>query len=302
MHDTGSFFVPPPKCDIPLDILVPTHNKLELTIKCINAIYENTTAPFHLIVVDDSTDKITPIYFEELKSQKDNVIFIHSDEPYKEGNQILNVGFAHAKTDYVATVMNSIRVEPEWEIIALDFLKQNPDVGMLGLKCLFAPECLGVAGLIESAGITMLRYTPVDIGRDLPSHRMTAFYECPATQWAFAIIRKKAGMESMPEGIYNGFRGWDDIDNCFVMTKNGWKVMYCGYGVGYHKPRATRGKDSPETKEANKENARIFYKRWGYWEEFKKDYPTDAKLPNFIKQEERGKNNSKKKRQIKVAV
>ena len=259
--------IEPPKVKQPIDVIVPTHNKIELTIRCINALYENTVAPFHLIVVDDSTDRITPIYFEELQKERNNITFIHSDEPYTEGNQLFNVGFEHCQAPYVATVMNSVTVEPDWEIVALNVLRDDPKVGIVGLKCLF-PN-----GRIESAGIAMAKYTPVDIGRDAPSHRMTALYECPAVQWAFAIVRVEAAKGYIPENVYNGFKGWDDIDNCFVHRNNGWKIMYCGYGVGYHYPRATRGANTQESHDRNRENAKIFYKRWGYWEAFKRDYP-----------------------------
>ena len=42
------------------DILVITHGHLDLTMRCINALYAHTRTPFHLIVVDDSDD-LTPL-------------------------------------------------------------------------------------------------------------------------------------------------------------------------------------------------------------------------------------------------
>jgi len=268
--DAGTVFFKPLKVETPIDIVVPTHDRIELTIRCIDAIYENTEAPFHLIVVDDSTDELTPKYFEKLQQAHNNITFIHSDEPYTEGNQLFNTGFAAAQSKYVATVMNSVTVEPQWEIVALGILENDPKVGIVGLKSLF-PN-----GRIESAGITMLKYTPVDIGRDLAGHRQTAIYECPAVQWAFSIVRKEAATGNMPENVYNGFKGWDDIDLCFGLRAKGWKIIYCGYGAGYHYPRATRGSNSKESHEKNLENARIFYKRWGYWDMFKKDLKKQA--------------------------
>lgn len=258
------------KCTEPIDVVVPTHNKLELTIKCMDALYTYTTAPFHLIVVDDSTDRITPIYFEELMKQHDNITFIHSDVPYKSGNQFFNIAFAQAKTQYVATVMNSLRVEPEWELVAIDLMKKDPKIGIVGLKSLFAWDSPG-HGMIESAGITMIGFTPVDIGKGMDSHRHTSIYECPAVQWAFAIVRKEAATGNMCEDVFNGFRGWDDIDNCFVLRKNGWKVVYCGYGAGFHSPRATRGSNNEKSHLENLQNAKAFYKRWGYWEQYVKE-------------------------------
>lgn len=256
-----------------LDVMIPAHNRLDLTMKCVLALYSHTQSPFHLIICDDSTDNLTPLYFKELITngvtplpKVNNITYIHPDEPFKEGNQFFNLALKYTKSDYLATVMNSIRVEPEWEIVAIqNVMKDNPQIGIIGFKCLLP------SGLIESAGIKMMKYLPTDMGRDLPGHRLCNVYEPDAVQWAFALLRKKAILGNLEEGIFNGFVGWDDIDNCFQIKQKGWKVLYCGMGVGYHEPRATRGKNDAEAAKKNRDNGVKFYKRWGLWDEFVKE-------------------------------
>ena len=102
---TNVTLVKPQEITQPIDIIVPTHGHLELTMRCVNSIYENTSAPFHLIVVDDSTD-LTPLYFKDLKKEHENITFVHSEKPYTSGNQIFNIGLKHGVSDYIATVMN----------------------------------------------------------------------------------------------------------------------------------------------------------------------------------------------------
>lgn len=276
--DSGTLFVPNLKAVDEIDVVVPCHNRIEQTIPCVETLYENTTAKFHLIVVDDSTDKMTPIFWKEQQKKHDNITYLHPKIDYKEGNEYLNVAFTRAKTQYVACIGNSIRVEPEWEVVALNLFKDDPGIGIVGFKNLFGVPQMGITGTIESAGITMAGYTPVDIGRDLYSHRQSSIYECPAVQWAFCMVRKEAvcdknGVPNLPTGVYNGFKGWDDIDNCLVLRNRGWKVVYDGYGVGYHHPRATRATMTDEGHDQNRQNARVFYKRWGYWDAFIRDYP-----------------------------
>ncbi len=251
---------------VPIDIMVPTHGKLELTIDCINSIYAFTKAPFHLIVVDDSTD-LTPLYIRSVQKVHDNLTFLHSDVPYKSGNQFFNIALEHCKTPYLATVMNSMTVEPDWEIIALQLMQNDPKVGVIGFKCLFP------TGLIESAGIAVVNYTPTDIGSYFAGHRQTLVYECLAVQWAFAMLRVEAVKGLLDEDLFNGFKGWDDIDNCFMVRKHGYKVLYDGMGAGYHHPRQTRGDNTEEGAILNLQNAEIFYKRWGYWDMFKSVNP-----------------------------
>jgi GT2 family glycosyltransferase len=250
----------------PIDIMIPTHGHLELTMRCIQSIYSNTKTKFHLIVVDDSDAKedLTPVYFERLQKKYNNITYVHSDVPYKSGNQFFNIALNHCKHEFMATVMNSMTVEPEWEMVALSLMQNDPKIGTIGFKCLFP------SGYVESAGIAMNGYTPIDIGRDYPGHRLTSVQEVMAVQWAFALHRREAIVGNLDEDVFNGFKGWDDIDNCFVLRKKGWKVFYCGLGVGYHEPRATRGDNTDRARILNLQNAYAFYHRWGFWEQYLK--------------------------------
>ena len=251
------------------DVVVPTHGHLELTIRCLDTLYRHTRTPFHLIVVDDSTD-LTPLYLNQFCKEHDNVTYIHSDVPYKSGNQFFNKALAHCKTPFLAMVMNSILVEPDWEAGVLQVMKNESKVGLVGCKCLL-PN-----GYIESASIKMNQYLPCDIGRGEPGHRFSLIFEAEAVQWAFAFLRVEAGKGNLGENTFHGFRGWDDIDNCFVLKKAGWKIFYCGASAGYHEPRATRGDNSEEAAKENQENGRIFYQRWGFWDEFVTQHGSDA--------------------------
>ena len=248
------------------DVVVPTHNHIELTIRCLERLYMFTRTPFHLIITDDSTD-LTPLWLNQFCKEHEDVCYIHSAVPYKTGNQFFNKALEHVRTPYLATVMNSMTVEPEWELGPLQIFQNDAKVGIVGMKCLL-PN-----GRIESAGIKMNKWLPCDMGRDLAGHRLSLTYPCDAVQWAFAMLRVEAVKGKLEENTFHGFRGWDDIDNCFVLKKHGWQVVYCGSSAGYHEPRATRGDDSKAAELQNRENGIAFYKRWGFWEDFVKENP-----------------------------
>jgi len=247
--------------DYKLDVIMPCFNRLDMTMRAVNALYSNTTAPFHLIIIDHSTD-LTPLYFGEAQKEQSNITY-HWAEDYKGGNHMFNIGLSYAKTPFVATVMTSLRVEPQWEEYGLKLMAEHPDVGIIGFKCLF-PD-----GRIESAGIDIFNgYLPVDIGRDHPGHRFSGVYECPAVQWAFALLRKEAVIGNLEEDLFNPHVGWDDIDNSLTIRSKGWKIYYCGISVGYHTPRATRGDNSAEADFKNRQNGEMFYKRQGFWKPY----------------------------------
>jgi len=254
---------------VPIDIIVISHERWDLLKTCVDAIYNYTPNPFNLIIVDDSKD-MTPLLITELTKEHDNITYVHSDEPYKSGNQIFNIGLANCKYEYVATVMNSVTVQPEWTIGPLSVLLNEPKAATVGLKCLFPWGTIESAGIDihtfkDYAGVKVIGYTPIDIGATLPAHMLNLNYERNAVQWALCIHRKAALIGNLAEDIYHGFCGWDDIDNCYVLKEKGWKIFYSGTGVGYHIQHATRGSNDPNDAkhQKGKENGEIFRKRWG---------------------------------------
>jgi len=270
----------------PIDIIVPTHGRLEdLTIPCINAIYANTRNLFHLIVIDDSTPDMddgkdmTPRWFRMFQADHANITFIHSDIPYKSGNQMFNLGLSHGNSRFVATIMSSVVVEPDWDVVPVQMMVNNPKIGITGMKCLKMGWANGQDGQIESAGINMNGFTPFDSGRDEPGHRRAVSYPCFSIQWAFALLRREAVVGNLDENLMQGFVGFDDIDNTIYLRYKGWEAWYCGLGAGYHRTHSTRGyksfKGSNEDEKIfkNKMNAEIFYKRWGYWDLYKEKNP-----------------------------
>jgi len=272
----------------PIDIILPTHGKLEeLTVPCVQALYAHTRNLFHLIVVDDSTPDMnggkdqTPQWFKTMQIEHGNITYIHSDTPFKSGNQIFNLGLQYGNARFVATVMNSVRVEPDWDVVAVQMMANKPKVGIIGLKCLklgwdnkrIEGDNVKTDGLIESAGVCMNDYTPCDMGRNEPSHRLSVSYPCFSLQWAFALLRREAVVGNLDEDMWESFVGWDDIDNTLYLRYKGWEAWYCGLGVGYHLTHATRGSTSDEALIKNRKNAEIFYKRWGYWDKFRQRNP-----------------------------
>ena len=271
----------------PIDIILPTHGGLDkLTAPCVHSIYAHTKNLFHLIVVDDSTPDMdggtdkTPDFFKKLQIEQNNVTYIHSEVPFKCGNQYFNSALKHGNSRFVASITNSTVVEPNWDVVPVRMMVDNPKIGIIGIKCLklgwdekFPEGGNHQDGQIESAGIVMQSFIPCDKGRDEPGHRLSVSYPCFSVQWAFALLRREAVEGNLDENLWQGFVGFDDIDNSVYLRYKGWEAWYCGLGVGYHRTHATRGSTEAEVLRKNRINAEIFYKRWGYWERFKQSNP-----------------------------
>lgn len=243
-----------------LDIILATHNNLGMTIWCIEHLYTNTSIPFKLTVIDDSTD-LTPTWLHWWRAQgHENFNVVRPEEKITSGNQLINIGLKNTDSEYVVFLTNSTLVQPQWLDGAWGIMHQHEDIGVMGFKL------LKPSGVTEHAGICFTPEMPhhMNYGVGDPPWYNTEIKELGIVGWALVLLRRKA----MPEGgldeiTYHGFRGYDDLDNCLTIQKAGWKIVYCGLGCAIHHALATRGDMSQKAMEEYEENRRRFTVKWG---------------------------------------
>jgi len=245
-----------------VDIILGTHNHIELTAPCVVALYEYTEIPFRLTVVDDSTDGVTPIYFEKLQEKKGNIKYIRPRKKITSTNMVINIGLKNTDSEFVVFLGNSTIVEPKWLNAAWGVIHQHQDIGIIGFKEVY-PQ-----GHIEHAGIHfepgMPHHTNFGVGE--PAHRWTHIADVPLVGGCLVLFRRLAvPVGGFDEDYYIGFRGYDDLDNCFQMHENGWRVVYCGLGTAIHRAQATQRADTELEQYAREydENRFRFLARWG---------------------------------------
>ncbi len=243
----------------PIDIILLTHNKLDNTTRCIEALYANTQVPFKLTVIDDSTD-LTPSYFEWLNKERGNVNYVRPDVFIRNANQAVNIGISLTQSDPFIFLCNSSFVEPDWLITALQIMQHDPKVGVVGFKLLFPDTNM----IIEAGEIVMPDAFRPNAGMYEPSHRYTHIREVKAIGWACVLIRRAAIPEGgLDENVYPvGFRGPEDTDNCLEMKKRGWTIWYNGYGTVYHKLSQSQGGGSEQGRKEATECYKLFVKKW----------------------------------------
>ncbi len=242
----------------PIDIILLTHNNLSNTMRCVEALYQNTQEDFKITVIDDSID-LTPLYFARLKEGTGNVNYIRPDVKITSANQAINIGLKNTESDPVLFITNSTFVEPLWLSYALRIMEQDPKVGLVGFKLIF-PE---TNTIIEAGEIVYPDGNRPNVGMGEPSHRYTHIRPVNAIGWAVVLIRRAAiPVGGLDETTYIGFRGADDTDNCLEMVKAGWKIIYNGCGAAYHKLGACVGGGTDEGKAETAENWRRFIEKW----------------------------------------
>ncbi len=240
-----------------IDIIMATHNHLDLTMQAVDALYTHTNGPFTLTAVDDSTD-LTNQYFEQLARERGNINFVHSDIPYVHGNQIINVGLKNTRTPAVVYLGNNVKVEPDWLDVAQQIINGDAEVGIIGFKLLYN------SGTIEHAGIFWTPEMPhhMNIGVNEAGHRFSFVREVDMIGFALVLFRRAVFPDGLDEKTFIGFRGYDDIDNCMDAKRRGWKIIYCGLGAAYHQAGASR-QDSEQYALEHEQNRITFLKKWG---------------------------------------
>ncbi len=239
----------------PIDIVLITHNHLELTITCIKALYEHTNIPFRLIIVDDSTD-LTPQYCRQLAKEKGNIVYTRQRKPLLNSNRKFNIGIKKVTSDYFVVIGNSMTVEPYWLEGALELMEKDSSVGCVGMKLLYP------SGIIECAGMTFDQDGNLfDYGRGESGHRHGFIRELVVTNGPY-LLRKEAIIKApLDTKTYIAWSGFEDMDMCMTIREAGYRVMYCGTSCAYHLARATTG-ENPDFAKNWEENRQRFCKKW----------------------------------------
>jgi|GEM_PF-4565115 len=118
-----------------VDIIVLTWDALEYTKECVSTLFARTDTEFNLIVVDQGSQDDTKRYlsdFEVIQPRRVKVIYNEENTGFAGGN---NQGIKISTAPYVLLLNNDIVIpegDPEWLDKMLEFLKKNPDVGILG--------------------------------------------------------------------------------------------------------------------------------------------------------------------------
>lgn len=242
--------------DYDIDIIVSSHDDMPLTAQSVIAIYENTNKDikFRVSVVDDSTD-LTPQWCEQFGKDHDNFQYLRGDEPFKNFASIWQWGVDRTDAKYLANVNNSCTVEPMWLDIPLAVLDSTPSAAVVGLKILCP------SGAIECAGVVVGNGKIVNRGFDQPAHRYTDTGVVDAVGFATCLFRRDALEDGWTSEPYVDFGGFEDIDTCLALHRDGWQILYSGQGAAYHKGAVTRMK-KPDFWEKFGQNKVIFRQRW----------------------------------------
>lgn len=265
--------------DRPLvSIIIPTKDKVDFLIRCIDSILEKTTYEnYEIIVVDtNSVEDTTRKYYEEIQNHPR--IHIHYWEDEFNYSSVNNFGVDHASGEYFIFLNNDTEiVTPDWIEGMLEHA-QHDHIGAVGVKLLYPDDTIQHAGIgigLGGVAANLLALFPDNIKH----YYKDVIKNTAAVTAACLMVSKKKFLEI--GGFDASFKiAYNDVDLCLKLLEQGYLNLYTPHVIVYHYESTSIGKPGDKHRDVrlfNKEQKRFRDK----WNKYLVDDPYYN--PNFNK-------------------
>jgi GT2 family glycosyltransferase len=233
-------------------IIIPVYNHAALTRQCLDAVLacRSERVAQEIVVVDDgSTDGTAELLASygsalEVVTHRQNAGFARS----------CNDGAARATGEGLVFLNNDTIPQPGWLTALVDHARSHPEAVAVGSKLLFPDQTIQHAGVVicqDGDPRHLYAGFPADhpaVNKARPFQVVTA---------ACVLIRRRAFEEA--GGFDPAFRnGFEDVDLCLRLGKEGHEIHYCPKSVLQHLESVSReGRSRDE-----RHNYRLYRSRW----------------------------------------
>lgn len=203
-----------------IDIIMPTFNRENVTLRIINNLYESTKIKFNLIVVDNKSNNRDSV--KELVESKPNATFIQLDE--NGGGAVARAeGLKHSKNKIVAFLDNDIYIMPLYFEYLLETLLNNPNLAGVQSKVVYPNEIIQLNRPYYNIENEWVVFYDKDVNKRFDDQTSEVSEECNwmpsgATLWNKEILTKFEFDESFKTSF-------EDNELTYRMSKEGYKFM-----------------------------------------------------------------------------
>lgn len=246
-----------------VSIIIPTKDHIDDLSQCINSIKQSTYSNYEIIIVENnSTEKATFKYYEEIKKE-DNIKIVVWEKEFNY-SAINNYGIQFAEGEYFILLNNDIEIiTPNW-IEEMLMHCQRKEVGIVGSKLYYPDDTIQHAGVIIGIG-GVAGHSHKYFGRDDNGYfsRLKIIQNLSAVTAACLMVRKD--VFNSVNGLDEAFKvAFNDVDFCLRVREKNKLVIFTPYVEAYHHESKSRGaEDTPEKVERFQGEVKRFYSRWG---------------------------------------
>lgn len=114
-----------------VDVIICVHNAYEDVKKCIESVFEFTSYPYNIIIVDDGSAELTRDYLRDIAENCPNVKLIRNEQG-KGYTFAANIGLRASKAEYCVLLNSDTIVTENWLDKMIDCAQSDPEVGIVG--------------------------------------------------------------------------------------------------------------------------------------------------------------------------
>lgn len=242
----------PSRPAVQASIIIPTHNHLNLTRKCLESIEAHTPpGDFEIIVVDNGSSDGTPAYLKERQAAGFLTAILN---PHNLGfAKACNQGARAAAGGFLVFLNNDTVVTPGWMQELCRLAREDPTLGAVGAKLLYPDDTVQHAGVVFN-GSGKVYHIYRHLHKDHPAVNKEREFQVLTA--ACLLVKREAFFKVglFDEDFVNGY---EDVDLCLKLRQQGYRLLYNPRAVVYHLESQTAGRFDHE-----KENARRLSQRW----------------------------------------
>ncbi len=242
-------------------IIIPTKDQLPVFRRCIESIFKfSDMSQTDLVIVDNGSSEPDAVaYLKELETQ--GVKVLYRPEPFNF-SRLCNYGAVVASADFLVFLNNDTEITHELWLERLIRFAEQPDVGAVGAKLLYANRRLQHGGVILG-----LDGRAGHFERMLGEHDAGYFGRLNAPHQTASVTGACLAVEAVK---FKGIGGFDeinlpvdlnDIDLCLRLNEQGWKSVFVSDVVILHHESVSRSGSWTPDKVYAKERE-YFKKRW----------------------------------------
>ena len=232
-----------------ISIIIPNKDHIDDLDLCITSIEEKSTWKNYeiLVVENNSEQKDTFVYYEELQRRYNNVRILTWKKEFNY-SAINNFGVRHAKGDYLLFLNNDVKIiDPDWLTEMLGIC-QRREVGAVGAKLIYPDNTIQHAGcVVGMGGIAGNMFVNMPAERTGYLHKASILQDMSCVTAACMMMKKPVFQEAggFTEELAVAF---NDVDLCLKVRSHGHLIVYDPYVKLYHYESKSRGAEDSEEK------------------------------------------------------
>jgi len=249
-----------------ITLIIPTRNRQELLVKCVESILDKTSyRNFEILIADNESDDPTLIAYYAKMKKRGRFSVVHCPGPFNF-SAINNTAVKQANGELIGLLNNDLEVmHPEWlDEMAAHALR--PEIGVVGAKLYYPDMTVQHAGVILGiggvAGHAFKHFPRNDPGT--PQVRPHVIHNVSALTAACIVLRKSVYNEAGGLDENNLKIAFNDVDFCLKVLALGYRNLFTPFAELIHHESASRGaEDSPEKIARFQTEILYMQNRWG---------------------------------------